>query len=519
MVHTRARSRVLDTQDASAFTRKGTFMETTYSLGSNKHVFIDWELIEPGYGVALSAERPESWEMPYGLQLSVHNPRIDSPPLIVRDRPWESTLTNHISLFEDGGRYRMYYQSRDDIGLRGVPTSGMLAYAESDDGVEWTKPTIGTVNFDGSTDNNLVYALNVAGDRLVASPVVFKDPSAAPDQRYKLAFRGNQDGKTCLFGAVSPDGMHWESLDAPIMVDYMSDTHNILGFSEEKGRYVGYFRGWTAFQSGRLHGRRTIAYAETDTFERWPTPQTIVAPDLHDSPDTDIYTNSYTPWPGANAHLMFPAFYERRLDVRFVQMMTSRDGLRWDRPSRQPVMPAGEPGTDTEGTVSAGSGLVSVRPGEVSLPIVPREETHNQVFYPEGPPKVSHWGYVSLATWRQDGFMSLEAEAEGYCSTVPLTFEGGRLEVNAWTRFGGEIQVEVVDASRETTGRASDGVVGVPSKPIEGRTFDDSDSISGDVLKHTVTWNGESDLSAWAGKPVRLRLRMRRARLYAVQFV
>ena len=115
--------------------------------------------------------------------------------------------------------------------------------------------------------------------------------------------------------------------------------------------------------------------------------------------------------------------------------------------------------------------------------------------------------------------MSLEAEAEGYCSTVPLTFEGGRLEVNAWTRFGGEIQVEVVDASRETTGRASDGVVGVPSKPIEGRTFDDSDSISGDVLKHTVTWNGESDLSAWAGKPVRLRLRMRRARLYAVQFV
>ena len=147
-------------------------MEKAYHLGNKKPVFTDWDLSEPGYGVAWGAERPESWEMPHGLRLSVHTPSIDSRPLSARDRPWESTITNHTSVFEDGGRYRMYYQCRDDVGRGERPTSAMLAYAESTDGLNWTKPKIGTVSFDGSTDNNLVYALNVAQDRPVASPVL-----------------------------------------------------------------------------------------------------------------------------------------------------------------------------------------------------------------------------------------------------------------------------------------------------------------------------------------------------------
>ena len=108
--------------------------------------------------------------------------------------------------------------------------------------------------------------------------------------------------------------------------------------------------------------------------------------------------------------------------------------------------------------------------------------------------------------------MSLEAESEGECSTVPITFSGNRLEVNAWTRFAGEIRVELADASEGVTADVLD-------KPVAGRTFGDCDPISGDALKGVVTWKGESDLSAWAGKPVRMRLQMRRARLYALQFV
>ena len=145
------------------------------------------------------------------------------------------------------------------------------------------------------------------------------------------------------------------------------------------------------------------------------------------------------------------------------------------------------------------------------MPISPRPVPHNQVYNPGGPSGGPTRGYVCLATWRQDGFTSLEAETEGWCATVPFTFSGNRLEVNAWSRFGGGIRVELADASTETRFSSPEA--------IPGRSFDDSDPISGDALKHTVTWHGESDLSAWAGKPVRLRFQLRRSRIHAFQFV
>ena len=53
--------------------------------------------------------------------------------------------------------------------------------------------------------------------------------------------------------------------------------------------------------------------------------------------------------------------------------------------------------------------------------------------------------------------------------------------------------------------------------PIPGRTFEDCDTFTGDSTCHTVTWNRESDISECAKRPVRPRVRMRRARLYAFQ--
>ncbi|MFH1928803.1 MAG: hypothetical protein ABIK79_11630 [Chloroflexota bacterium] len=477
------------------------------NIGNRKRVFIDWDLIEPGYGVACCGEKATSWEMPYGVQIAVHAPRIYPRPLVWPENPWESRINVYSTLFEDEGRYRLYYECYYlDEKDRVTDFGAMMAYAESIDGVNWVKPKIGTIRFNGSVDNNLVYGLDLSLGRGAHAGTVFKDPNAPSDQRYKLVHTGREAGRLCVFGAISPDGLRWKALKKPLIADYKSDTQTGIRFDSEKGRYVGYFRGWKGLEPGKWHGRRTIAYAESDRFETWPVPQTIVAPDVNDNPDTDIYTNSYTRWPGvADAHLMFPAFYQRALDVLEVHLMTSRDGLRWERPTRRPIIPSGEPGSDWEGGVYAGCGLVSMQPGEWSLPIGPKWHTHNQGRFPEGWPSIlPNRGYLCRAIWRQDGFTSLEAQSEGKCSTVPITFSGKYLEINAWTRFAGEIRVELAEASGET---------------IAAHTFADCDPISGDALKHTVTWKGESDLSAWAGKPMRLRFWLRRARLYAIQFV
>ena len=344
-----------------------------FHLGTKKHVFIDWGLIEPGYGLSFGGQRPESWEMPYGVRLATHLPRIGEVPLVSADRPWESGNAKsgigvYSTLFEDGGLCRLYYDAGDVSGELDVDedigTQRILAYAESTDGAEWTKPNLGTVTYQGSRDNNLVYGLDASPGRDTHGATVFKDPSAPSQEAYKMVHIGTHEGRFCVYGAISPDGLHWTPIEKPLISEYLSDTQTVAHFDPEKGRYVGYFRGWTAHQHGTSHARRTIAYAETERFDEWPRPRTLLSTDTQDPPDADLYTNSYVPWPQADAHLLFPALYCRNTDKTEVHLMTSRDGQQWRRPLRQPVIPAGEPGSNSEGGVYAGCGLVSLTPGQ-----------------------------------------------------------------------------------------------------------------------------------------------------------
>jgi hypothetical protein len=477
-----------------------------HDIGNRKQVFLDWRLIEAGYGVAWGGQ-PTSWEMPYGVRIAVHPPRLERAPLIVADRPWETMINVYCTLLQDGGLFRLYYEAyHHDRREQSRDLKATLAVAESSDGVNWVKPNVNAIPFEGSSDNNLVYGGDLALGRGAHGGTVFIDPVAPAAERYKYVHMGREEGVSRVFGATSPDGLRWRAIRAPLIDDYMSDTQTVVSYDAARGRYVGYFRGWQGLQPGKGgHGRRAIAYAETDDFYHWPRPELLVTAEGGDPPDADIYTNAYTRWPGAEgAHLLFPAFYRRALDVTEVHLLTSADGLRWERPLRQALIPAGEPGSGWEGGVYAGCGLLGLSAGEWSLPIGPQWHTHNQEHFAEGrmanPP---HRGMICRAVWREDGIASLEAETEGRCATAPLTFSGARLELNAWTRFGGEIRVELAEASGE---------------PIAGRALADCDPIQGDALHRTVTWQGQADVAPWAGKTVRLRLALRRARLHALQF-
>ena len=347
-----------------------------FPLGNRKHVFVDWNLIEPGYGLSFGGQHPESWETPHGIRLTHHLPRLGRTPLVTADQPWEegnakSGIGVYSTLLDDDGLFRLYYDAGSVSGEldvdEDVGTQRILAYAESTDGVCWVKPTIGTVTYRGSRQNNLVYGLDVCPGRDAHGATVFKDPNALPGEEYKMVHIGSHGGRFCVYGAVSADGFHWRPIEQPLISKYLSDTQTVVRFDPQKGRYVGYFRGWTAHEHGTSHARRTITYAETERFDCWPRPRPLLSTDPQDPPDVDLYTNSYTPWPDADAHLLFPALYRHTADIAEVHLMTSRDGLSWQRPLRQPMIPAGEPGTPAEGGVYAGCGLVSLNRGEWSL--------------------------------------------------------------------------------------------------------------------------------------------------------
>lgn len=55
-------------------------------------------------------------------------------------------------------------------------------------------------------------------------------------------------------------------------------------------------------------------------------------------------------------------------------------------------------------------------------------------------------------------------------------------------------------------------------KPIPGYTIGDCDTIAGNEVAYPVKWKGAADVADLAGKPVRLKIVMDSAKLYAFQF-
>ena len=91
----------------------------------------------------------------------------------------------------------------------------------------------------------------------------------------------------------------------------------------------------------------------------------------------------------------------------------------------------------------------------------------------------------------------------GELITHPLIFEGRRLELNYSTSAAGSIRVEVQDAA---------------GAPIPGLRLEDGRELIGDEISRICEWKSGADLGAEAGRPVRLRVVLKDADLYAYRF-
>ena len=56
-------------------------------------------------------------------------------------------------------------------------------------------------------------------------------------------------------------------------------------------------------------------------------------------------------------------------------------------------------------------------------------------------------------------------------------------------------------------------------KPLHGYTLGDCPEIFGDKIEGVVSWKQSNDLARTTRKPVRIRVRLRDAHLYAFRFV
>ncbi len=448
------------------------------------------------------------------------------------DQPWEGNACASVTVFQDGDLYRMYYRGMNaSEGAGGEKRAGygwyeFTCYAESPDGIHWTRPSLGQVEFQGSKDNNIISKPALPKDWAICPLVPFRDenPTAAPDALYKaiapLFGPGNNPDdwvsgrEKSLAILKSPDGIHWSLMqeNGVFRGDGLFDSHNVAFWDPNLKVYRAYYRDGT--QAGR-----DIKTGTSPDFVNWskgtflkhlkkPTAQFYdnMIRTYHRAPHISIgLPTMYEDRPWSPAMEQLPDTELRRKNIASwkrpgplseVQLMWSRDGAAFElAPST--FMPPGpeRPGTYTYSEkvawhlVETASDLEGAAP-ELTL--------YRQEFYEIGDVQLRRY------TLRLDGFASIHAPiAGGELITPPLIFKGKSLSMNFATSAFGSLRVEIQDA---------DG------KPIPGFTLADSIELYGDTVARNALWKDNPDLGALAGKPVRHRFVMKDADLYSIKF-
>ena len=237
-------------------------------------------------------------------ELRLHRP-VPQEIALETDAPWEGNASGYVTVFQDDDRYLMYYRGWHftlDSGSLEFAHPEVVCVAESSDGIRWSKPDLGLVEYDGSRHNNII--LDARDD---SSPAInfapFKDPNpdAPASQRYK-AFANNR-GYKGLFALCSPDGIHWTQMhDEPVITKGYFDSQNLAFWDAERGEYRDYHRDFR-------HGRDIMTCVSPD-FLNWSEPVFI---DYSPTRIAELYTNQIKPYYRA-PHLFvgFPARYVER---------------------------------------------------------------------------------------------------------------------------------------------------------------------------------------------------------------
>ena len=461
-----------------------------------------------------------------GLTRRFHQARkCERNPVIRADRPWEKDATFIDSAMvvydEAAGRFRAWYQGGACYG----PDDGSnMCYATSTDGIDWHKPSLGLVEFEGSADNNIVLAATC----MMHDPAPIIDPADPdPRRRYKAVWWGGrsdaaQQGGWLLGHCVgfSADGIRWqEHPDNPV---WMGDAEVAVPFGLERagGRLVMY-------SSADGYGMRVTARSESDDFVRWDLPPApVFVPDDDDPPGTEAAGLAATDYDGTHLGMLWVArnlpepgreewrrivernrrqgFFGPPIEMNNVrcremhtELVASRDGVRWDRIHREPLIPLGPEGSWDETLLLAARPLVHGDEIYLYYTGYGRATPTPGATRPE---RIRPWNIeTGLATLRLDGFASLSAEGAGVLVTEPFTADGAAVAVNADAR--GSLRVEVLD---------EDG------RPVPGLARDEAKPIAGDHLRARAAWSSGSDLDSVRGRTIRLKVYVEQGDLYSL---
>ena len=451
-----------------------------------KQLFIDDYFIESLDGARRALNRPQK-------------ATVDGPLSIPFDRPWDSNFAQpgRVVYDERERRFRMYYRAW-------TGDQNYLCALDSSDGLNWERPELGLVEFDGSTRNNITTG-NANHLAIIADPHEEEDAfrwklidnkpsgaSASGEPRWRAHY--SRDGYDWR---LYPEGRHSEQ---KMLFNFGSPAETFGGVIDPDARFVLYS------QRGSNRRTRVLGRRDSQDFLNWSGLRTVIDQDLQDPPGTEFYSAGYDPirrtdgglhiimlqtfltdlaepyaiadadryWGEERGSAALPARVDGFVDT---QLAVSRDTVAWTR-IREPFIPRGDAGAWDWGMIY-GDG-----------PILHDDKLW--FFYMAG--NLTHNGYSAqpwqgayaspnrrgkgLAHLRPDGYVSVEADsyAPGVLTTHRFRQEqGGQIRVNV-DAGAGELRYELLEDTGE---------------PIPGCGAADCDPIREDTLDGALSWNGK----------------------------
>eukprot|EP01052_Picozoa_sp_SAG31_P009850 SAG31_NODE_527_length_14452_cov_4.274925_4_plen_1132_part_00 len=484
----------------------------------------------------------------------------DHPQTVLRtDLPSESgkSLDTFSVLYDEkDGKVKIWYMIGTDCGYHCNVTDdqedGLFAYAESEDGITFTKPAVGE-------NGTNVLGFNTAG------PSVFLNnrPGAPPSQRFVSVGECHGRPPMCTGGwawMTSRDGITWPkrgwspssctptgSIDTvattfwdPSISAYASYTRDRYGTGNSIRR-VRRLSTHTLGAPGASFSRRTCPWTNStvvidiDTLDNathpdqvcaqkwppWATAATVDPPlDLYgavvwrremDDGDSRGWSSVlYWAFPWRFYHYTgvgLPGTYD-------IGLLVSRDsGSNFsyvDQERRRPFVRTGRDGT-------AGSRRVRMAPSPVVLPggtmlfylYMSNEAEAPRVPTDGGKPAAASIGVLRM---RLDGFVSFGSTHYAQPASIrtqPLRMSGHELRVNV-DSISGAMRVAIMDPTRQDP---SSGDLAV----FPGFGLNQSIVLSSNSVNATVSWTNAS-VSSLVGKPLVLHFELMEAELYSFQF-
>jgi len=480
-----------------------------------------------------------------GLCYYISRPTVRREPVLLPslgnpDAPDSHAVHFYGTVLHERGAFRMWYYAchagiNPDWPPELMPQAkawgdglqvGPLCYAESDDGIHWTKPDLGQVLFKGTRKSNV---LRLPNAEVATATVIKDDADLDPQRRYKMIFNYYDKSPTATLAeqwaairtATSPDGLEWKAGPRSAVQSFIehSSFYRHGGLYIVNGQKMGAF---CAGEGGSNRGRQGCAHVSTD-FDHWVQEhvEAFALPEPRNPADRGggkPYDQVHLGVGAVSCGTVLVGLYGYWHDaVKFEDitcdqgLVVSNDGLHFREPVKghvfiaaadSPVTPARGKSYNT--IICQAHGILNV--GDETR--IYHGRWRNTPYDSDAQAMADYYAEVALATLPRDRWGALgltPGVEEGTAWSAPVTLPPGGCEVllNA-----DGVDGMAVEVSNERFGL------------IEGFSGARSGSAVGQGgLECAVKWPGGS-LTALGGKTVRLRVHLCKKsvepRLYAV---